>query len=256
MGTPNNAFKPAANVTVNEKGTSAAINVGAAFNDVDVLISDNAVVNVGGDITMTGSITEYPEVSAISFLNSTGSKAKFQEGSHLSNGAFSQRKKGKSGAVSVGYFQNQVDVKIGANATVIAGDDIRLHSKSSIPYTFADWESIGKAWLDGEQFSVGTVQNVLNFNAGIQNAFFTSWAEAVASAQEKATGGMLNALVMNTHRRRSRWQRQRKMPTPDEPDTLTPSACWTTATPSILPSSTPSIFTRTTDTRTATCYGT
>ena len=199
MSRANNAFKPSQGVTVNESGTSATINVGAAFNEIDVKIADGARVHADGDIDLKGTITEFPETSAISFLNSVGSKTKFQTGSHLSDGAFSQRKKGVSGAISVGYFQNTIDVGIGANATVSAGDDIRLQSLSTIPYTFATGDEFGKAILGGDQFTIATVQDKLNFNAGIQNAFFTSWSEAVASAQEKATGGMLNAMVMNTH---------------------------------------------------------
>ena len=131
----------------------------------------------------------------VSFLNS----------SDVSNvdtgrGTFSQREDGIAAAITGGYVENQVDVYIGAHAQVSAGDDITISAEAAFPYDIPD----GKAgWLkrffDPSNVDLGTFTDKFNYNLGIQNAFFTSWAEAIATAQDKAYGGMLNVLITNTH---------------------------------------------------------
>ncbi|MEM6691471.1 MAG: hypothetical protein AAF664_18735, partial [Planctomycetota bacterium] len=180
---------------VTELDVSAAINVGISFNEVDVRIGPGASVDVGGDIRLLGHAEEEPEFSAIAFLNSSK-----PDNPYSSKGSVSQREKGISAALSGGYIENDVDVSIGAGATVIAGDDIDIVGEASVPYDIPS----GKAgWLrrffDPQNVGVSTFSDKFNFNLGVQNAFFTSWTEAIASAQEKAYGGMLSIVLTNTH---------------------------------------------------------
>ena len=178
--------------TPNAFATSAAVNIGVSFNDVEVRIGEGADINVGGNLTLVGRVEEFPETSAISFLNSSN----FQyAGSNEKT--YSQRETGIAGALTGGYFQNEIDVYIGSGATVDVGGDLTIDSVATVPYHY-QW-----AW-DSRSDSTGTFQfsritDKINYNLGIQNGFFTSWAEAVAGAEENAYGGMVNILLTDTH---------------------------------------------------------
>ncbi|MEM6473404.1 MAG: hypothetical protein AAF802_27850, partial [Planctomycetota bacterium] len=176
----------------NDFATAGALNVGISFNDVEVRIGEGAQVNVGGNLTLEGRVEEFPETSAISFLNSSNSQ---YTGSN--DRTYSQRETGIASALTGGYFQNEIDVYIGTGATVNVGGDLTIDSTATVPYHI-QW-----AWDtrtdDFEPARVSSATDKLNYNLGIQNGFFTSWAEAIASAQERAYGGMFNILLTDTH---------------------------------------------------------
>ena len=176
----------------NKLAVSAAVNAGLAFNTVEVRIGPSATVDVGGDIQLHGTAEELPETSAISFLNSSSRDPSRPELS----GSQSQREKGIAAALTGAYMKNTVDVYIGNNATVTAGGDIVIESETSIPYDFLG--NLADAFDFGNNL-VGTIQDKLNFNLGLQNALFTTWSEAIATAQQKAYGGMLNVLINDSH---------------------------------------------------------
>ena len=183
------------NTGSNRFDLSAAINVGLAFNDMQVRIGPDANVDVGGDLRLEGTVEEFPETSAFSFLNS--SAAAYPKDADGFGGKQSQRESGAAGALTGGWFQNEIDVYIGSNATVTVGGDLTLKSNAQFPHYiqyFYD-ESTGER----EASLLSAIQDKANYNLGIQNGFFTSWAEAVASAQEKSYGGMLNLLFTDTH---------------------------------------------------------
>ncbi|MCG8649754.1 MAG: hypothetical protein MI861_07970, partial [Pirellulales bacterium] len=178
--------------TPNKFDVAASINAGLSFNEIDVRIGPGASVDVGGDLILRGHVEEFPETSAISFLNSSNA---FLPDAPI--GTYSQRETGLSGALTGGYFDNEIDVYIGAGATVVVDGDMTIVSESSIPYDpqyVWDWRSD-----ELEPARVSTVTDKLNYNLGIQNGFFSSWAEAIAGAQSKAIGVMLNVLLGNTH---------------------------------------------------------
>ncbi|MCA9172508.1 MAG: hypothetical protein KDB23_32810, partial [Planctomycetales bacterium] len=173
-------------------GLSAAINVGLSFNDVDVRVGPGASVTVGGDLNLRGHVEEFPETSAISFLNSSN---QYLPGA--ANGAYSQRETGVAGALTGGYFENHVDVYIGAGATVDVTGDMSLQSESSIPYDPQYiWDARNDAFEPGR---IATFTDKFNYNLGIQNGLFSSWAEAIASAEDKAFGIMFNGLFADSH---------------------------------------------------------
>ncbi|MEM1070066.1 MAG: hypothetical protein AAGI63_14285, partial [Planctomycetota bacterium] len=173
-------------------GTAGAVNVGISFNDVEVRIGEGAEVNVDGNLTLEGRVEEFPETSAISFLNSSNSQ---YAGS--TDRTYSQRETGTSIALTGGYFENEIDVFIGSGATVNVGGDLTIDSTATMPYHIQwAWDTRTDEF---EPARVSTVTDKLNYNLGIQNGFFTSWAEAIASAQERAYGGMLNLLFTDTH---------------------------------------------------------
>jgi hypothetical protein len=107
-----NALKPQSQAT--KLDVSAAVNAGLAFNVVDVRIGPSAQVQVGGDMLLQGSAQDLPETSSLAFLSSSKQNLK-------GKGAFSQREDGIAAAITGAYFENQVDVTIGAGAVVGAG---------------------------------------------------------------------------------------------------------------------------------------
>ncbi|MEM9659345.1 MAG: hypothetical protein AAF961_13390, partial [Planctomycetota bacterium] len=176
----------------NDFATSAAVNVGIGFNDMEVRIGEGATVNVGGNLTLQGRVEEFPETSAISFLNSSN---QYAIGS--SDRTYSQRETGISGALTGAYFANEIDVYVGSGATVNVGGDMVIDSVATVPYHYQwAWDSRTD---DFEVFRPSVVTDKLNFNVGIQNGFFTTWAEAIASAEQRAYGGMVNVLITDTH---------------------------------------------------------
>ena len=96
----------------NEFDVAAAISVGVSFNDIEVRIGPNAVVDVGNDILLRGRAEEEPENSTLSFLNSSD-----VNNVDTGRGSFSQREDGIAAAITGGYVENEVDVYIGAKRT-------------------------------------------------------------------------------------------------------------------------------------------
>ncbi|HBE70184.1 MAG TPA: hypothetical protein DDW52_18705, partial [Planctomycetaceae bacterium] len=177
----------------NQRDLSAALNVGIGINDVEVRIGPGASVTVGGDLSLRGHVEEFPETSAIAFLNSSNDTL-----AGAGPGTYSQRETGYAGAFTVGYFQNDVDVYVGNNANVSVGQDMTIVSESSIPY---DPQFIWDTRADDFEnpARITTYTDKFNYNLGIQNGFFSSWAEAIAGAQTEAIGIMTNVLIGDTH---------------------------------------------------------
>jgi hypothetical protein len=164
--------KLTSNNTVNKFGLSAAVTYAGFTNTATARIGADAIVNAGGNITVNATINEVPEASAISYLNSSES--------------YSKRENGASVAFSVCVVDNSAEAYIGAGATVTAGGDVELESANIIPYEI-QWHQINE---------LADITDKLNYNLGIQNGFFTSWAEATASAQKTAVGGSVNVTVL------------------------------------------------------------
>ena len=181
----------------NEKGFAGVLTIGVSINDVEVRIGDGADVVAGGDVVLRGTAEDNPETSALSFLNSNDSVVPNPSGGG-DRFATSQREKGFAAALAGGYIESTVDVFIG-DADVRAGDDITVSAEASTPYEIPDGRG---GWLkrafDPNEVDANTLLDKFNFNLGIQNAFFSSWSEAIASAQQKTYGGMLNVLLTNT----------------------------------------------------------
>ncbi|MEM7311599.1 MAG: hypothetical protein AAF497_00470, partial [Planctomycetota bacterium] len=179
--------------SINDFDVAASLTVGIALNNVDVRIGDDANVTVGGSLTMRSIAEEFPETSAISFFNVAG--AQYRD---FFDGPISGREKAYAGAVSGSYFANDVDITIGDNATVVVGGDMTLEANASVPYYFQYiWDAKNNTW---ENFLTPAVlTDRMNFNLGIQNGFFTSWAEAIAAADEEAIGLMFNVMITDSH---------------------------------------------------------
>ncbi len=180
-----------AKVGTTKLDVTASINIGTSFNDVEVRIGPAASVVVDGNLTLHGSAMEFPETSAISFLNSAN---RVERG----DTTFSQREKGIAAALTGGYFKNEVDVYIGAGSTVTVGGDLTIESFASVPYEIQYFTN-QEGDVNENLLSLSTYTDKFNYNLGIQNAFFSSWAEAIATAQQKAYGASLNILLTDTH---------------------------------------------------------
>jgi len=176
---------------VTKLDVSAAINVGVSFNDVEVRIGPGANVDVDGNLSLHGSASEFPETSAISFLNSANRRK-------AGNLTFSQRENGISAALTGGYFENEVDVYIGSSAVVDVGGDLSIESFARVPYELQFFVNEDGDLVEN-LLTASAYTDKLNYNLGIQNAFFTSWAEAISTAQQRAFGASLNILLTDTH---------------------------------------------------------
>ncbi len=190
-----NSLQPSQQSATSKMDLSASINVGLAFNDVEVRLGPGASVTVGGDLLLHGRAQELPELSAISYINSSVPSS----ASGAWKGSFSQRETGIAAALTGGYISNEVDVSIQSASVDVAGD-ITLRSIAEVPYEIPE----GKAgWLkllfDPDNVDTQTFMDKFNYNLGLQNAFFTSWAEAIVSAQQKAYGASVNLLITESH---------------------------------------------------------
>ena len=107
------------------------------------------------------------------------------------------REKALAGAITGGFFQNDVDVTIGKDAIVDVGLDLTLESDASVPwYAQYVWDSKNNSVEN--YMSPAIITDRFNYNLGIQNGLVTSWAEAIAAADEDSLGVMFNVLITDS----------------------------------------------------------
>jgi len=157
-------------------GVSAAWAWADQVNDVTARIGPGAeVTSSTGSIQVDATSSDMPETASISIVISDPT-------------AKNVRENGLSAAVSVGQFENNAEAYIGAGAIVTAAQgNLLINSRTEIP-----WE---QQWWKWE--GVETITDKLNFNLGIQNGLFTSWAEAYAFGKKRSFGGSINLLLIN-----------------------------------------------------------
>ncbi|MBW2349253.1 MAG: hypothetical protein JRF59_15685, partial [Deltaproteobacteria bacterium] len=157
-------------------GVAAAVAYAEDTNNAEARIGDNAsVVSGHGGIAVNSSISDVPEISANATVDSAG-----MAGKHKKENAAAT-------AIVVGDFQNHADSHIGSGATVMAADVISVDSEALIPYD-VQWDSIK---------GPGDIDDYLNSNLGIQNAFFTSWARSAATVDDIGVAGSVNVVRFN-----------------------------------------------------------
>ncbi|MBL8798396.1 MAG: hypothetical protein JNM56_31160, partial [Planctomycetia bacterium] len=158
-------------------GLGAAITVAAFTNTATARVGPGAAVSAGGDLSVIADVVEFPEASAISTLNTL-------EGT-------SSRNNGVSAAIAVNVVDSTAEASIGSAAVVSAGGDVRVEAANHVPYEI-QWHKIS---------SLSDITDKLNFNLGIQNGFFTTWAEALSTANKNALGGSVNVAVFTADTR-------------------------------------------------------
>jgi hypothetical protein len=136
----------------NDDGYSAAINLAIGTNIVKASIGDGATIHAGGSVNIRAKAEELPETSALAFLSSS---------------EVSQREAGLALALTGGIFKNTAKAWVGVGATVTAGGDLTVQSKAKVPYQI-------QYIVNQDLASPTTWLEKLNYNAGIQNGFFSS----------------------------------------------------------------------------------
>ncbi|MCP4713387.1 MAG: hypothetical protein GY869_32560, partial [Planctomycetes bacterium] len=147
-------------------------------NTVTAGIGDDADVTAEtGDVLVQAISSDMPELNAYSNVQSDAAAQNIRENA-------------VSAAVSVGQLENNATAFIGNGATVnVDVGDLIVQSETRIP-----WE---QQWWKWEGLS--SISDKANFDLGIQNGFFSSWAEAYASGTKKAFGGSVNVLTIDNN---------------------------------------------------------
>ncbi|MEL6107650.1 MAG: hypothetical protein AAFU85_16550, partial [Planctomycetota bacterium] len=144
-------------------------------NTVTARIGPGAIVeSTNGSIEVSATSSDLPEISGSAYTISDP-------------GAQNVRENAIAAAVSVGQYTNNAYAYIGAGAQVTAASDLLVESRTEIP-----WEQKWDKWR-----GLKTITSKLNLNFGIQDGFFTSWAEAYSIGSERAFGGNINLLSLD-----------------------------------------------------------
>lgn len=120
-----------------------------------------------GELDVTASIRDLPEISARAFVDS-------QKLADANQG--NTKETSVSTAIVVGNYRNYADAHLGRGAVVDAAQMITVHSETQIPLVID--------WLQFDELS--DLSEIANSNFGIQNGLFTSWAQSNASGTKTA----------------------------------------------------------------------
>jgi hypothetical protein len=158
----------------------------AAFAYADHSNGAQARIDAGADVAALGSIdvaskiTDAPKISARAFIDSQKISEKNPAGNTKENSV--------SAAVVVGYYANDADAHIGADATVDAGGALTVESQTLVPLVI-DWGGLqffGDLRAGNYLTAASDLAGVANSNFGLQNGVFTSWAQSNASGTKTA----------------------------------------------------------------------
>ncbi|MBM4043508.1 MAG: DUF4347 domain-containing protein [Planctomycetes bacterium] len=167
---------PSPKAGANPIGLSAAFAYAKHDNDTIARIGEDAsVVAATGGVTVQAATLDVPEISAIATVDS----AKLEDSP---NGNTKQNS--VSAAVVVGFYDNTTKAYVGSNATVTAAGDVRVDAETRLPYEIQ--------WL--ELNGLSDLTDKINANFGIQNGFFTSWAQSAEAGTKTALAGSVNWL--------------------------------------------------------------
>ena len=157
-------------------GSKAALSAGFAYSDQEntstASIGDSAKATSSGKLTVKSTIDDVVETSALAAIDPVSG---------------TDPNVAVAGAVVVGDFKNTANAIIGKNAEVNAKNSILVQSRTSNPYEI-QWDEIN---------NVGDVVDKLNGNIGIQNGFFTSWAQSQGKGDKIGVAGSVNFFSMD-----------------------------------------------------------
>ncbi|MEM6469652.1 MAG: hypothetical protein AAF802_08775, partial [Planctomycetota bacterium] len=182
--------KQQSNVRNGGNGFAGGFNVGYQTNDVQSRVGNGAsVTSVNGDLQVTSTLQEFPKLAARSY---TASRNEVVGGRSVVD----IRDSSVSIAVSIGQFDNEAMAIIGDNATINVGRDLNVRSSTEIPWEQLWTRRVSRRGLQSPGDFVGTK---INYDFGIQNGFFTSWAEAFTEGREFAFGLQANILSLDNN---------------------------------------------------------
>jgi len=175
--------KPTAN---GQSGSSTSLAVSAAVSysehssDTTASISDGAAIFTTKDLTVQAA-NNYPIDVA------KGAKGvKTSSVGTIDSNDENNKNNSVAGSVSITKLTNNTKAYIGNNAAVDAGGDISIISKLYMPYEIT-WGKITKP---------SDVADYANSNIGIQNGFFTTWAQSNSSGKQVGAAGSVNFFHM------------------------------------------------------------
>ncbi|MCG8648855.1 MAG: hypothetical protein MI861_03430, partial [Pirellulales bacterium] len=175
-------------------GLSGSFAVAKHINDVQSRVEPGAtVISTSGDVDLKSQNIELPRSSSQSTVNN---KIAPLSGKIISD----TRDNSLSLAFLYGEVDNTVKATIGDGAIVMAGRDLEMVSSSEIPWEQQWWTLFPRETPTGEVDGVSIadvglfVLGKINYNLGIQDGFFTSWAEAYAASKKRALGVQVNIL--------------------------------------------------------------
>ena len=166
----------AASFALAEHSNNATAAIGS---DATVTARGTSVTGGDGDITVQAKVSEVPETSAVASVDSANMLNDTKKNVAI------------AAAVVVGDFVNVSDASIDNGATVDAAQDLTVHAETVNPYQI-QWHQIN---------SVFDIFDKINPNLGVQNGFFTSWAQSSATGEDVGIAGSVNVLTLdNTSR--------------------------------------------------------
>ncbi|MCG8651164.1 MAG: hypothetical protein MI861_15105, partial [Pirellulales bacterium] len=186
-------------LTKSPTGFAGSFSVGHHTNDVEARIGAGGnVVSTNGNIRVAADSTEFPQLLSSSTVASQAADS----GSGIQGDT---RDNSLSIAFSVGVFQSEARAFIGDNAIVSAAGDLTVQSATHVPWEQQWWKFFNRE--EGDKLSGGELTGLIGefafkkfsgfYNAGIQEGFFTTWAEAFTEAKKRAIGAQGNILVLN-----------------------------------------------------------
>ncbi|MCG8649729.1 MAG: hypothetical protein MI861_07845, partial [Pirellulales bacterium] len=173
----------------NPSFTSSALaggfSVGYQINNVEARVGANALVeSTAGAVDVTSNIVEFPKSAAQSYVaNRVGGLSNTKQ-------IVDVRDNSGSFAVMVGVFDNNAKAVVANGATVRAGKDLNVAATTNIPNEQLWSRHFNRGFSDrgpGQSISAK-----LNYNFGVQDGLFTSWAEAFTEAKRFAVGIQAN----------------------------------------------------------------
>ncbi len=178
---------PAARSGSSSTGTaiSAAFSYSKHSTTTKAYLASNSNANIAQD-TQIHSTTNYP------MDNINGAKGiKSSAIATVDSNKDASKDKSVAGALLFSDISNYTEAFIGQNAVLNSGGDIDLFAKTYLPYEIL-WANIQ---------GVGDITDKINSNAGIQNGFFTTWAQSNSKGKKVGLAGSVNIfhLTNNTN---------------------------------------------------------
>ncbi|RLD99246.1 MAG: hypothetical protein DRI92_02610, partial [Aquificota bacterium] len=158
---------------------SAAFTYAEHEEDATARIGDGAVVTSQGGSIYVESTIDYPQGSTKGIQTSSVATIDSRD--------TNRKEYSVAGAVNITKFTNKAQAYIGKNAVVNANKGIAVKSKIHIPYEIT-WHEI---------HGVEDITDKLNPNIGIQNGFFTTWAQSYSKGTVVGVAGTANIFSLN-----------------------------------------------------------
>ncbi|MEM6468238.1 MAG: hypothetical protein AAF802_01620 [Planctomycetota bacterium] len=177
----------------NSFGFAGAFAVGYHDSDVESIIGPGAsVTSRNGNIDVESTLVEFPKLVSTSYTTNPN------PGRVTDRRTVDTRDNSLSLAFSIGTFFHDSKATIANGATVSAAGDLNVSAATDVP-----WEELwgrGFSRQRGSIISPGDpVTTKLNYNLGVQNGLFTSWAEAFTEAKNVAFGGQVSVLAIDNN---------------------------------------------------------